>query len=72
MAERAVPEKMADLSPEAERLLRWLHHHRGDRRGEEMLQAAMDEGAVPDQGEFGRALLELAREHYLTLELDCG
>lgn len=60
---------MPDLTPEAERLLRWLHHHRGDRAGEEMLQAAMDAGAVPDQGELGRALLELAREAYIRFEV---
>lgn len=65
-------EKMPTLTPEADRLLRWLEHHRGDRAGEEMLQAAMDEGAVPDQGEFGRALLELAREHYVRFEVDGG
>jgi hypothetical protein len=63
---------MPDLSPEAERLLRWLRHHRQYREGEAMLQAALDESRVGDQADFGRALLELARTGYVKFEVSRG
>lgn len=56
------------LTTSAELLLRWLRFHRRSREGEEMLQAALTEIGI-DQADFGRALLELAREGYVRFEV---